>query len=425
MQIIMVRYEPHSGQLEFHMCPARFRLLNCGRRWGKTRAGANEFIRQMMKQGPNIVGFAVAPTYFHTRRQWTEFFNFCPRELIEKVYRAERHVILKGNRLVWFKSADNPDSLRSQGVKVLWVDEGAQISEEAWTLALRPPLIDTKGIAFFTGTPRGHNWYFQLWTRGQDPSQTDYKSWSFPSATNPYLDPAEINSFSRDMPEMAYRQEIMAEFLENVGSVFRGIDRIVKGSFQPFDRNNHYVMGADLAKLQDFTVLCVLDQDGHLCAFDRFNEIDWPFQRKRIVQLAQRYDARLLVDGGGPGGPVYDELRREKVCVDGSTFTNASKKDLIENLSIMIENQQLTIPDVPELINELKLFGYKTTASGNVQYQAPQGYHDDCVIALALAAWQLNKRTAPPDIRVFLLPHDDAVSKRLGRFESRNDFEDE
>jgi hypothetical protein len=62
-----------------------------------------------------------------------------------------------------FKSADNPDSLKSQGVKVLlWVDEGALIREEAWTLALRPSLMDEKGIAFFTGTPRGHNWYFQL-----------------------------------------------------------------------------------------------------------------------------------------------------------------------------------------------------------------------------------------------------------------------
>jgi hypothetical protein len=339
------------------------------------------------------VGFAVAPTYWHTQRQWSEFFNFCPLELIEKVHRAERRVILKGNRNVWFKSADNPDSLRSQGVKVLWVDEGAQISEEAWTLALRPALIDKKGIAFFTGTPRGHNWYFRLWTRGQDPSQTDYKSWSFSSASNPYLDPAEIASFVRDMPEMAYRQEVMGQFLEDVGSVFRGVDRIVQGSFQPFEQHKQYVMGVDLAKLVDFTVLCVLDMDGHLCAFDRFGEIDWIFQRKRIVQLAQRYDARMLVDVNNVGGPVCDELHRENVRIDRYKFTSGTKKDVIENLSIMIENGKLTIPQVPELINELKLFGYKTSSSGNVQYGAPEGYHDDCVVALALAAWQLRHAT--------------------------------
>jgi hypothetical protein len=385
------------------MCPARFRVLDCGRRWGKTIAGANELIRQMWTQGPNIVGFAVAPTYWHTKRQWTEFFNFCPAELIKEIHRSDRHVILKGNRNIWFKSADNPDSLRSQGVKVLWVDEGAQIAEEAWTLALRPALMDEKGIAFFTGTPRGHNWYFRLWTRGQDPSQMEYKSWNFPSASNPYLDPAEIAAFARDMPELAYRQEVLAEFLEDVGSVFRGVDCMVQGSFQPFERHKQYVMGADLAKLEDFTVLCVLDMDGHLCAFDRFSQLDWVFQRKRIVQLAERYNARLLIDSTGVGDPVCDELYRENVRVDGYKFTNATKKDLIENLSIMIENQQLTIPQVPELINELKLYGYKTTPSRNVQYGAPEGYHDDTVIALALAAWQLKR--APPPGRGAVMPY--------------------
>jgi len=90
-----------------------------------------------------------------------------------------------------------------------------------------------------------------------------------------------------------------------------------------------------------------------------------------------------------------DELYRENVRVDGYKFTNATKKDLIENLSIMIENQQLTIPQIPELINELKLYGYKTTPSRNVQYGAPEGYHDDAVIALALAAWQLKRAPLP------------------------------
>ena len=204
---------------------------------------------------------------------------------------------------------------RSQGLKVLWVDEGAQISEEAWNLALRPSLMDQKGIAFFTGTPRGHNWYFRLWTRGQDPSQTEYKSWNFPSANNPYLDPMEIASFARDMPELAYRQEVLAEFLEDIGSVFRGVDRIVKGNFQLFESTNQYVMGCDLAKLEDFIVLAVLDQNGHLCVFDRFSQIDWVFQRKRIVQLAQRYNASLLIDSSGVGDPVCDELYRENVRV--------------------------------------------------------------------------------------------------------------
>lgn len=77
---------------------------------------------------------------------------------------------------------------------------------------------------------------------------------------------------------------------------------------------------------------------------------------------------------------------------------------------MMIENQQISIPNIPELINELKLYGYKTTPSRNVQYGAPEGYHDDCVIALALAAWQL-KHIPPPGKGVGFLEHKELQSR--------------
>ncbi|RLC88051.1 MAG: hypothetical protein DRJ03_04075 [Chloroflexi bacterium] len=388
---LTIPYKPHPGQKLFHKSKARFRILACGRRWGKTICGANEAIRQATKSPPGSVGFCVAPTYWHTQKMWREFLRFCPRVLIVEINRADHHIRLVGDRHVWFKSADNPDSLRSEGLDWLWMDEGGQIKEEAWDLALRPALMDRKGVAWFTGTPKGKNWYFRLWTRGQDPAQKDYESWTFPSHSNPYLDPKEIEDFARDMPELALRQEIYAQFIEDVGSVFRGVEECVKGSLEPPVLHKTYVMGADLAKHQDFTVLCVLDNDGHLCAFDRFSELDWVFQRRRIVNLAQRYKARLLIDSTGVGDPVLDELRRNNVKVEGYKFTSASKKDLIENLSILIDNRKISFPDIPELVNELKLYGYTTTPSGTIRYGAPEGYHDDCVIALALAAWQVSR----------------------------------
>jgi len=341
----------------------------------------------VIKQGINSVGFCVAPTFWHTQKQWTEFFMYCPGDLIENISRQDHHVILEGNRHIWFKSADNPDSLRSEGLDWLWVDEGAQIKEEAWTLALRPALMDKKGIAWFTGTPKGHNWYYMVWSRGQDPKQSDYKSWNYPSQNNPYLDPKEIEEFARDMPDMAYKQEILGLFIEDVGSVFRNVEAYIKGNPEAYQAHKHYVMGADLAKHQDFTVLSVLDDNGQLCAFDRFSDLDWVFQRKRIVNLCQQYNARLLVDSSGVGDPVYDELRREQMRVEGYKFTSASKKDLIENLSMMMENGKITFPNIPELVNELKLFGYTVGSTGLIKYGAPEGYHDDCVISLALAAW--------------------------------------
>jgi hypothetical protein len=386
-----INYQPHPSQLLFHDSPARFRILSCGRRWGKTLSGANEFIKQMIQAGPEAVGFAVAPTFWHTQKQWKEFLRYCPHEIITGINRGEHKITLLGNREIWFRSCDNPDSLRSEGIDILWMDEGGQIKEAAWTMALRPALMDKKGKAFFTGTPKGKNWYFQLWTRGQDPTQPDYESWAFPSVDNPYIDPTEVESFAHDMPELAYKQEILAEFLDDVGSVFRNVKSCISGQLEN-PSGKAYYMGVDLAKHHDFTVLCILDQEGHLCAFDRFNQIDWVFQEKRIVNLAQKYHATLLIDSTGIGDPIFDRLKRQNLRVNGYKFTNTSKEELIENLSIMIENQEISYPEIPVLINELQLFGYTVSPGGTVRYSAPESYFDDCVISLALAGWQVGHR---------------------------------
>ena len=390
-KLLEINYEPHPNQLTFHDSPARFRVLSCGRRWGKTLSGANELIKQMILAGPEAVGFAVAPTFWHTQKQWKEFMRYCPHKIITAVNRGEHKITLIGEREVWFRSCDNPDSLRSEGIDILWMDEGGQIKESAWNEALRPALMDKKGKAFFTGTPKGRNWYFQLWVRGQDPLDSNYKSWAFPTADNPYIDPEEIDDTFKGMTDLAFRQEIMAEFLDDVGSVFRGVNKCIQGEYEPPTWQKTYYMGVDLAKHVDFTVICVLDNLGHLVAFDRFSQLDWVFQQKRIVNLAQQYKATVLIDSSGVGDPIQDQLMRSGIRVSGYKFTNQSKKELIENLSIQIENKSVTFPDEPTLINELKMFGYTVSQGGTVHYGAPENYHDDCVIALALAAWQTSR----------------------------------
>lgn len=396
-----IKFKRHEGQALFHASKARFRILACGRRWGKTKVGAVEFILMLMSKPEESVGYAVAPTFKnHTRKQWKEILRYCPKTLIQlddsgkpMIDKSAHIITLLGNREIQFKSADSEDSMRGESVAIAWVDEGGQIAEDRWTMELRPSLMDTKGECIFTGTPKGKNWYFALWTRGQDQTQRkDYESWAFSSYTNPYIDSKEIDEFKRDMPELAFRQEILAEFLDDVGSVFRGIRNCIGGSLEEPQTNKRYVAGCDLAKHTDFTVLIILDQNGHVCFFNRFSQLDWVFQSKRIIDICRRYNnARLLLDSTGIGDPIYDNLRRSGLSVEGYKFTNASKKDLIENLSIQIENKQITYPDIPVLISELGLYGYKISPAGVTSYNAPEGYHDDTVIALALACWQTSK----------------------------------
>jgi hypothetical protein len=358
-----------------------------------------------MAAGPDSVGFIVAPTFTSTSlgKCWREFLRYCPKELIKDypkgIHRTpgDRFVELLGKRLVYFKSADRPDTLAGEGLAFVWCDEPAQYSEEVWERVLPPALMDRKGLAWFTGTPKGRNWYFRLYMEGQDPLNREVKSWNFSSYQNSveeggYIPKAEIDLIANRLPWQARQQEIMGLFLKDVGSVFRGVDESVKGNLQAWTPHTSYVMGVDLAKYGDYTVIVILDATGHVVAFDRFGELDWVFQRKRIVEWAKKYHARILVDSHGVGDPVYDELKREQVSVEGYKFTNASKAELIENLSLLIEQQKITFPKIPELVAELNMYGWTKSKGGNIIYNAPQGYHDDTVIALALAAWQIKSK---------------------------------
>ena len=388
---LVINYVPHDGQKGFHESKTRFRILACGRRFGKTIAGSIEAVKKSTDK--KTEGFIVAPTMWHTEQAWNCIIHYLPRQVIKQIWRTpgERRIELINGSVIWAKSADNPDSLRSKGLDWVWIDEAGLVSEEAWNY-LRPALMDRQGIAWFTSTPKGHNLFFKLWQRGQDSEQTDYKSWSFASSTNPFLDPREIQSFRRDMPSNVFEQEINAAFLENVGTVFRNVTSHVQKEIKPFNPNESVVVGCDLAKHQDFTVVAALASDGRLVGFDRWQQLDWHFQRQKICAFCLAHnEAALLIDSTGIGDPIFDELVREYRRVDGFKITQASKKELIENLSMMLDNNEIVLSDNPVLISELQLFAYEMTASGQPKYGAPEGYHDDCCVALALAAWQLKR----------------------------------
>lgn len=422
--VLKVPYVPHSGQQIFHDSEARFRVLACGRRWGKTKCGAAEAVKRIVMAGEDSVGFIVAPTFTSTSlgKCWREFLRYCPKELIRDypkgIHRTpgDRFIELLGKRMVYFKSADRPDTLAGEGLAFVWCDEPAQYHEDVWERVLPPALMDRKGLAWFTGTPKGRNWYFRLYMEGQDPLNKDVRSWNFSSYQNAienggYIPKAEIDAIANRLPEHSRMQEIYGLFLEDVGTVFRGVENcIIGGKNAPKIEGNYpilvespiqnkqYIIGSDIAKFTDFTVNTVMDENAKVIAIDRFGEIDYPFQRKRIVELAKKYnDARVLIDSSGPGTGVYDDLRVDGIRVEGYKFTHASKAELVENLSIMMEQGKISYPNIPELIAELKVYGYTTSKGGNIIYGAPSGHHDDMVISLALASW-LARTTGPMDV---------------------------
>lgn len=386
-KIVRIKFKAFDKQQQVIDSVARFRVLAAGRRFGKSFLASSEAIRFALSKKRQVV-WVVAPVFAQTKKLWRIILEMLPIELIRTINRGELFISLVNGSTIWFKSSDNPDSLRGEGLNFLVVDEASIVSREAWEQALRPALSDTKGKALFISTPRSYNWFFELYQRGQLPEEkTEFESWCFPTSASPFVDLKEIEEAKRTLPQIVFRQEYLAEFIDEAGSVFRGVNDCIRGELQEPFAGHSYCMGCDLAKYSDFTVLIVIDEESkQVVAFERFNELSWEFQKAKILSLSKKYnDANVLMDSTGVGDPIFDDLSRSGVNVKKFVFTNDSKEKLIEALSIALERRELGFPNIPVLVNELHSFGFEVLPSGKMRYTAPSGLHDDCVISLALS----------------------------------------
>jgi len=385
MQMIRIDARPHPGQEEVHKSSARFKLLACGRRkrWGKTRLGVNECLDVAAKGGR---AWWVAPSYKMSEVGWRPLRQIGTR-IGAEIRKVDRQVILPGGGSVSVRSADNPDSLRGEGLDFVVVDECAFVPEAAWNEALRPALSDRLGKAMFISTPKGRNWFWRMWQRGQDSDHDDWMSWQFPTSDNPFIAPSEIEAARMGLPERVFQQEYLALFLDDAGGVFRRVMDAATAKEQEPVPGRQYAMGVDWGKSNDFTWLTVMDvADKRMVYQDRFNQIDYAVQRGRLQALHERYKCDVIMaESNSMGEPIIEQLQRDGLPVRGFATTNATKAAIIEALALAFEQGAITILNDPTLIGELQAYEMARLPSGMVRYSAPEGMHDDGVMSLALA----------------------------------------
>lgn len=377
----------HPGQRVVALHPARFRVLACGRRWGKTRLGSALCIAVAATGGRS---WWVAPSYPVATVGWRLIKRLSGQIPGVAIHQGDRLVTLPGGGEIQVRSADNPDSLRGEGLDFVVLDECAFMREEAWTEALRPALSDRHGRAMFISTPKGRNWFWRLWQRCQDETQDEWHGWQLPTSDNPYISDSEIEAARQDLPERIFSQEYLAQFLDDAGGVFRRVLDAATAAPQDSGIHGHeYIFGVDWGRSNDFTAIAVFDlTTGELCHLDRFNQIDYQVQLGRLEALASRFRPRAIVaESNSMGQPLIDQLQRGNLPIVPFTTTNASKSIAIDALALAFERGALRIIPDPTLIGELQAYEAERLPSGMIRYGAPAGMHDDTVMALALA-WQ-------------------------------------
>lgn len=383
---------------------ARFNVLDIGRRAGKTYMGTHLALEYVRRGDP--VGW-FAPNYKYLLEVW----QFLARELrphATKINATERRIELGNGGVLECWTLDGTDDPgRSRKYKLAVIDEAAIAPnlKNAWEQAIRATLTDLQGDAWFLSTPKGLNYFYDLFQRGQDlASFPDWRSWQLPSSVNPYLPPAEIETARRELPELAFKQEYLAEFLTGDGAVFRNVDACLTAPVTvPAEHAGHLlVAGVDWARQHDFTAISII-----CChcacevALDRFNQVGWAFQRARLLSLLNHWNvAFALIESNSIGAPnleaLHEHLPQGRV-VRGFETTAKSKPKLIQSLALCFERAQARW--LPDVIGRHELIAYEATLTeaGNTRYGAPDGGWDDTVIARALA-WSAADSRMPVEL---------------------------
>jgi hypothetical protein len=395
--------ELHPAQRRILDESKRFNVVCAGRRFGKNVLGMDRLIAGALSGQPTAW---FSPSYKLLSPVWRELQSRL-RPLTEDSSEQERRLVLRGGGSLEMWSLDSPDAGRGRAYALIVIDEASLVLdlERAWTETIRPMLNDYSGSAWFTSTPKGVNNYFhRLYAFGQDLLKLNWKSWQMPTAMNPFISPAEIDSAREELPELAFSQEYLAQFVTWTGAVFRNILYAVCEA----PEGPACLIGVDWAGrgAGDYTVFVALHESGAVLEIDRFRSIDYPLQLDRLKAFWERhYRPVILAEDNAMGAPLVSQLQRDGLpCVPFVT-TAASKAHIIQTLALAFEQGAIGIPNDPVLIGELRAYESREN-SGYIRYGAPAGQHDDMLMALAITWGGLDAKRnyhAPPQTKFLSL----------------------
>jgi len=365
-------------------CDKRYSVIEGSTKCGKTVACLAWILEQALMGKPGQTYWWIAPVYPQAKIA----FRRLKRGLQQEVFtsnESELTVTLVNGVVIAFKSAEKPDNLYGEDVYGCVMDEATRAREESWH-AVRSTLTATRGKIRIIGNVKGRrNWAYQLARR----AESGVEDWHYAKLTAydavdaGVLDIDEINQAQAQLPENVFKELYLAEPSNDGGNPF-GQDAIRK-CITALGNKPPVVYGIDLAKSVDWTVVVGLDEDNKVSEFERF-QLPWEETIRAIVAIVK--DTTAIIDSTGVGDPIVERLQRELPRVEGYNFTSPSKQKLMEGLAVAIQSKLVGYPE-GDITNELDVFEYEYTRTG-VKYSAPDGLHDDCVMALALAVYGVN-----------------------------------
>lgn len=234
-------------QQEVFKDSTRFKVIAAGRRCGKSRLAATTLLIEGLRCPPGSAVLYVSPTMGQSRQIIWDLLLSLGRDVIQTSHVNNLDITLINGARIYVRGADRPDTLRGVSLTYAVLDEVADIKVEAWEQVIRASLSDKKGRAIFIGTPKGRNWFYDLFNLGKNESDPEWRSWHFTTKDNPMIDPKEIESAKKTLSSFSFKQEYMASFDTAGSDIFK--EEWLKYGEEPQDGS--YYIACDLAGFEE------------------------------------------------------------------------------------------------------------------------------------------------------------------------------
>ena len=390
MSLVVYGFEPHQGQQrvidKVVYGDEKYITVVSPRQIGKSILLVNLILYYAINDKKDPIIGVITPVYSQAKKIMDDLYTaIVDSGIIESSNFSNHEIKLKTGAKIKFRSSEREDNLRGETFSILFLDEAAYQSKDAWQNAILPTaLVKGKKVVLFS-TPRGtNNWFYDMYMLGENEAYTNYASVRMHQGENPLIDPDEIEAARKSLPEPIYRAEYLGEFIEGESMVFSNFKNSISLSLiQP---KGKVYCGLDLARKGDYTVATFMDETGAVIDILRINNTSWDDIVKQLLVKIRKYNASVLVETNSIGDVIYEQLKNAWSNVTPFSTTNESKKEIIETLIYAFNSSSIKIPNDKELISELETFEMTySPQSRTVKYAGRLGFFDDMVISLALA----------------------------------------
>lgn len=386
----------------FHQKDLRYLVCRWSRQSGKSVFAEIILIEYLCKK--NRFSAYVSPTFALGRKVYGELIKMLePSGIVKKANASTLTIESVFGSTLQFFSVEGYQGIRGNTISgVLVLDEAAYYpdilpnGEHIWSNILYPTTKAKNPKVLVISTPCGKNGLFYWFYSRADSRRKNMAALTATIYDDQLVTKEQLEEIKSSMPEIAFRQEFLVEFLDNALTFFSGFEKCFKEI--TFNDNARTYIGIDPSgQGEDECIVTKLNEHSQVKQYVVKGSFDEKYKQIADIINSTMHLENCLVETNGLGAPMFNEIRKQvkrKFKVNEFSTTNASKERIISNLATLIEQEKISFDkNDTSLFSQFSTFQATYTKNKHLQLQARQGYHDDRIMSLAMALEAMNTTT--------------------------------